>query len=230
MSVNAIILLIGSVFYFVFYMRFSTRTLYVAGLACIWPILAMIGVLEVLKRTGVVHHQEGSWGQAVLLFGWSYIYGASVGPATNTLVCDVSSAALRTKTLAVSRMANDMVNLMQAAAGPYMLGQDKGNMQGLTAFPAVGLISLWLVWTTVRLPEMEGVSQAVLDILFERRTPARQFQREAKRLQIMDVQALDGQVDGPREVVDEILAADVESFFRGGTRDGVITDIGHFVE
>lgn len=92
-------------------------------------------------------------------------------------------------------MANDMVNLMQSAAGPYMLGQDKGNLQGLTAFPAVGLISIWVVWAIVRLPEMRNIPQAVADILFDRRIPSRKFQREAKRLQVMDAQAMDGQVD-----------------------------------
>jgi hypothetical protein len=107
----------------------------------------------------------------------------------------VSSAALRTKTLSLSRMANDMVNLVQSAAGPYMLGQDKGNLQGLTAFPAVGLISIWIVWAAMRLPEMKGIPQAVADILFDRRIPCRRFQREAKRLQFMDAQAMDGQVD-----------------------------------
>ncbi|CAK7225110.1 hypothetical protein SCUCBS95973_005748 [Sporothrix curviconia] len=214
---NAIILLLGSLCYFVFYARFSTRTLYVAGLACIWPVLAMIGTLEVLKRTGI--------GQAALLFGWSFLYGATVGPSTNTIVCNVSSAALRTKTLAFSRMANDMANLVQAAAGPYMLGQDKANMQGLTAFPAVGLISIWLVWTLVRLPEMKGIPQAIMDILFERRVPARRFQREAKRLQIMDAQALDGQVDGARDVVGAILAADVEAAgLEEATREGVVAE------
>ncbi|CAK7202066.1 hypothetical protein SEUCBS139899_004786 [Sporothrix eucalyptigena] len=143
-----------------------------------------------------------------LLFGWSFLYGATVGPSTNTIVCDVSSAALRTKTLALSRMANDMANLIQAAAGPYMLGQDMGNMQGLTAFPAVGLITVWLVWAMMRLPEMKDIPQAILDILFERRVPAHRFQREAKRLEIMDAQALDGQVDGARGVVVDTGAAD----------------------
>lgn len=76
-----------------------------------------------------------------------------------------------------------------------MLGQDKGNLQGLTAFPAVGLVSIWLVWTFFRLPEMKGIPQAVADILFDRRIPARRFQREAKRLQVMDAQIVDGHVD-----------------------------------
>ncbi|KIH92509.1 hypothetical protein SPBR_02474 [Sporothrix brasiliensis 5110] len=181
---NAIILLLGSMCYFIFYTRLSTRTMYLGGLVCIWP------------------------GQAVLLFGWSFLYGATVGPSTNTIVCDVSSAALRTKTLSLSRMANDMVSLMQSAAGPYMLGHDKGNLQGLTAFPAVGLISIWIIWASVRLPEMKNIPQAVADVLFARRIPARRFQREANRLQVMDGQVVDGQVDavmgvgGPGVVVE----------------------------
>ncbi|CAK7274728.1 hypothetical protein SEPCBS57363_006309 [Sporothrix epigloea] len=197
---NAIILLVGSLCYFVFYTRLSTRTLYVAGL-----------------------------GQAALLFGWSFLYGATIGPATNTIVCDVSSAALRTKTLAFSRMASDMFSLVQASAGPYMLGQDKANLQGLTAFPAVGLISIWLLWSMVRLPEMKGIPQAVLDLLFERRIPARRFQREAKRLWIMDTHALDGQVDGATTAAGAMLAANVEAEYADAAGDGIFAEADHFV-
>jgi MFS transporter, SP family, general alpha glucoside:H+ symporter len=59
-SVNAIILLMGSVCYFIFCARLSTRTLYVGGIVCILPVLAMIGILEVLKRHTVINHQGGS--------------------------------------------------------------------------------------------------------------------------------------------------------------------------
>lgn len=106
-------------------------------------------------------------------------------------------------------MANDMVNLMQSAAGPYMLGQDKGNLQGLTAFPAVGLISIWIVWATVRLPEMKGIPQAVADILFDRRIPSQRFQREAKRLQVMNAEMVDGQVDAVSGIAGAGLVVEV---------------------
>ena len=89
-----------------------------------------------------------------------------------------------------------MVNLMQAAAGPYMLSQDKGNLQGFTAFPAVGLVTVWIVWAMMRLPETKGIPQSIVDALFERRIPTRRFQIEAKRLLIMD-----GQADGVSGVV-----------------------------
>lgn len=89
-----------------------------------------------------------------------------------------------------------MVNLMQAAAGPYMLGQDKGNLQGFTAFPAVGLVTVWIAWAMIRLPETKGIPQGIVDTLFERGTSARMFHSEAKQLRVMN-----GQVDGAPGVV-----------------------------
>lgn len=59
-AVNAIILLMGSICYFIFYTRLSTRTMYLGGLVCIWPVLSMIGILEVLKRRAVINHIGGS--------------------------------------------------------------------------------------------------------------------------------------------------------------------------
>ncbi len=95
----------------------------------------------------------------------------------------MSSAALRTKVLALSRMANDMFNLVQAAAGPYMLGSDKANLQGFTAFPALGLVTVWIVWSVLRLPDTDGFPQGIVDELFERHVPARRFQIEATRIE-----------------------------------------------
>ncbi|OAA65604.1 major facilitator superfamily transporter maltose permease [Niveomyces insectorum RCEF 264] len=165
---NAIVLLSGNVLYFLLHIRLSVRTVYVSGLVFIWPVLLLIGVLEALKRSGAIHHQVG----------------ATIGPATNTIVCGVSSAALRTKTLALSRMANDLVNLAQAAAGPYMLSQENGNLQGFAAFPATGLVAIWIFWAFIRFPETKGISQDIVDDLFQRSVPARKFKTEA-RLQLL---------------------------------------------
>ncbi len=182
-AVNSLVLLGGSLLYFAIHTWLSLRSVYMLGLTVAVPVLSIIGLLELLSRTGVVGAgSHVSWGQAGLVFVWSFVYGATLGPAANTIACGVSASTLRPKTLALSRIAYDLLNLVQAAAGPYMLDPHAGNLQGFAALPAATFAALWLLWCFFRLPDMEGLSAAVLDHLFRSGVPARRFPDEAARL------------------------------------------------
>jgi len=89
---------------------------------------------------------------------------------------------LRPKTLALARCVYDVLSFIQAAAGPYMLDPRFGNLEGFTALPAAGFTALLLTWSFFRLPEIEGIPAPLLDVLFQARTPARQFPEQAARL------------------------------------------------
>lgn len=108
--------------------------------------------------------------------------GATLGPATTTIVCGVSASMLRPKTLALARCAYDLLSFVQAAAGPYMLDPRFGNLEGFTAFPAAGCTAALLVWSFFRLPKIDGIPAPLLDVLFARRVPARQFADQAAEL------------------------------------------------
>jgi len=121
------------------------------------------------------------------------LIGATLGPVTNTIVCDVSASTLRSKTIALSRAVYDALSLVQAAAGPYMLDSAHGNMNGYTALPAARFTVLWLLWAVLRLPEMDGMSTQVLDHLFDAGVPARRFVDQAARLDLGLELVVDGE-------------------------------------
>jgi len=77
LAVASLILLVGSTTYYLLHARLSFRSIYVLGLAAMFPALCMIGLLEALKRKGVVLAGAVPWGQASLIFVLSLLYGGS---------------------------------------------------------------------------------------------------------------------------------------------------------
>ncbi len=64
---------------------------------------------------------------------------------------------------------------MFTVAMPYMLNSDEADWRGKAGF-LFGAISLvCLVWCFFRIPESRGRTFEELDILFERKVPARKF-------------------------------------------------------
>lgn len=115
--------------------------------------------------------------------------GATLSLSPNTVACAVSASNLRTKTLVLSRIASDATNLVQAAAGPYMLSVKYGNLQGYAAFPATAAVVLWITWAVFRLPKTDGIPQRIIDHLFQEGVSARRFGPEAERLQEWEASA-----------------------------------------
>ena len=60
---------------------------------------------------------------------------------------------------------------------PYMITPDGANMQGKLGFFFGGLAALCFVWAHFRVPETMGRTYEELDLLFERKVPARSFRK-----------------------------------------------------
>lgn len=175
--------LAGQLTYFALHAFITFRAIYIGGLCLICPILTAIGIVEILGMKGQIHDPRTvMWIQAGLLFAWSFVYGATLGPATSAIVCDTSASTLRAKTIALSRSSYDFANLIQTAIGPIMVHPHYANMRGLVAFPAAGFTMIWLVWSLLRLPEMEGIDPEVVDFLFEKQVPSTKFSEQASRV------------------------------------------------
>lgn len=147
------------------------RTVYLAGLAGMIPVLFCIGFLSF----GASYNDAIPWAQSVLLLIWFAIYGLTIGPVPFILCSEISSSKLRTKTISISRGACYIMFVLSTICGPYMLNPGNGNLKGKTAFPASGCCIVLLIWAFFRLPESKNRTFAELDVLFARKVPARNF-------------------------------------------------------
>lgn len=116
-------------------------------------------------------------------------------------------------------MLSDATNLVQAAAGPYMLSVEYGNMQGFAAFPAMTAVAIWATWAFFRLPRTDGIPQRVIDHLFQTGVSARRFGREAERLQQWEEDGNNGESGSSRDEFDaQMVERSVAQFGHEGSR------------
>ncbi|KAL1863974.1 hypothetical protein Daus18300_007939 [Diaporthe australafricana] len=116
------------------------------------------------------------WAMASMMDIWTFIYQMTVGPICFVIISEISATRLRTKTIAIGTAVQAAASIIFTVAVPYMLNSDEGNWGGKTGFLFGGISFLCLIWCYFRLPESRGRTYEELDILFQRRVPAREFE------------------------------------------------------
>ncbi|KAJ5762492.1 uncharacterized protein N7511_005874 [Penicillium nucicola] len=161
---------VGTLSSWVMMTYFGRRTLYVGGLFLLTVVLLVIGFVSIAPSTPAI-----SWATGSMLLVYTFIYDSTVGPVCFSLVSEMPSSRLRTKSIVVARNVYNVLNLVTGIIIPYMLNVDAWNWRGKSGFFWGALCILCLVWAFFRLPEPKGRSYAELDVLFENRVPTRQF-------------------------------------------------------
>ncbi|CDM36423.1 hypothetical protein DTO006G1_9520 [Penicillium roqueforti] len=161
---------VGTFSSWLFMTYFGRRTLYVGGLAILAVILFVIGFASVAPATTSL-----SWATGSMLLVYTFVYDSTIGPVCFSLVSEMPSSRLRTKTVVLARNVYNVLNLVTGIIIPYMLNVDAWNWRGKSGFFWGGLCILCLVWSFFRLPEPKGRSYAELDVLFENKVRTREF-------------------------------------------------------
>ncbi|KAF4634630.1 hypothetical protein G7Y89_g3487 [Cudoniella acicularis] len=145
------------------------RTLYVHGLAMLTLILLCIGLTSISTAKGA------SWGIGSLLLVYTFVYDITVGPVCYSLVAEIPSTRLKTKSIVLARSVYNVMGIINGVIVPYMLNPTAWNWKGKAGFFWAGMCFLCFTWTYFRLPEPRGRTYGELDILFERDISARKF-------------------------------------------------------
>lgn len=115
------------------------------------------------------------WAQATLMDIWTFIYQMTVGPICFVIISEISATRLRGKTIAIATAVQAFASIIFTVAMPYMLNSDQANWRGKAGFLFGGVSLVCCVWCFLRIPESSGRTFEELDILFERKVPARHF-------------------------------------------------------
>ncbi|KAJ3544955.1 hypothetical protein NM208_g2757 [Fusarium decemcellulare] len=175
---NYSIAFVGTVLSWIMITRYGRRTIYIAGLTAMLPIMFTIGFLDLAPAKSSVR-----WAQAAILLVWFFIYSLSIGPIPFAIGTEVGAVRLRTKTISLSRNTWYLLNIINTIVAPYMLNPANANLKGKAAFlPGSLTVCMW-IWAFFRLPETKGLTPETLDHLFGNRVPTRKFQEEAKKYQ-----------------------------------------------
>ncbi|KAG9252199.1 alpha glucoside transporter [Emericellopsis atlantica] len=150
------------------------RTMYLYGLIFMFVILIVVGCIGIPAQ-----NEARSWAIGSLLIVMLFFFQLSLGPACYSLVAEMPSTRLRTKTVALARAAYNIAGLATGFLMPQMIGRNAWDWGAKTAFFWAGITLLCGIWVFFRLPEPKGLTYAELDLLFEHRVSARKFGPEA---------------------------------------------------
>ncbi|EED14330.1 maltose permease, putative [Talaromyces stipitatus ATCC 10500] len=145
----------------------------------IFAVSFMVTVLFIVALISFAHDYTTNysyrWAQATLLIILQFVWQATLGPLTYVVVCETPSTKLRSKTLAIATSIDALTGLVTTVIGPYLLNPGAANAGAKIEFLYGGISVFSLIWCIFRLPETKGRTFEELDILFERRVPARKF-------------------------------------------------------
>ncbi|KAK4092215.1 hypothetical protein Purlil1_3468 [Purpureocillium lilacinum] len=150
---------------------FGRRTLYLGGQLLMCGLLLTIGCVAFAGRENVA----AQWAIGSLLLVYTFTYDATVGPVCYSLVSELTSTRLRTKSVVLARNMYNIVGIATNIITPLMLNPTAWNWGAKSGFFWAGTCFVCAVWTFFRLPEPKGRTYGELDILFENRVSARKF-------------------------------------------------------
>lgn len=181
-----------------FLMRwFGRRTLYFGGQVILCSLLLIMGFSSLAGDD----NKSASWAIGSMLLIYTFIYDSTVGPVCYSLVAELPSTRLRTKTVVLARNMYNITGISTNILTPRMLNRTAWNWGAKSAFFFAGTCFLCGLWTFFRLPEPKGRTYGELEVLFERGIPARKFAKA--------VVTPDEVFGGSREHLDEKRDAEV---------------------
>ncbi|OAQ58889.1 maltose permease [Pochonia chlamydosporia 170] len=146
---------------YIFGLSFMVATLFTVALLCFAPNYAT--------------DTSFRWAQATLLIVLQFIWQMTLGPLTYVVVCETPSTKLRSKTIAIATVIDALTGLVTSVIGPYLLNPGAAGIGAKIEFLYGGISVCSLIWCIFRMPETKGRTYEELDIMFERKIPARQF-------------------------------------------------------
>ncbi|KAM5352975.1 hypothetical protein ACJ41O_005697 [Fusarium nematophilum] len=149
--------------------KVGRRKIHFSGLCCQLILLVIVGSLSFSKDNGSV------WAIGAMLIVFTFVYDFTVGPVTYSLVSELSSTRLKAKTIVMARAAYNASNIFVNVMTNYQLSSTAWNWGARTAYFWAGTCLVSAIWVFFRLPEPKDRTYAELDVLFEKKVPARKF-------------------------------------------------------
>lgn len=137
------------------------RTIDIGGLSMLFLVLMAVGF------SSLAHSTAANYATGSLLLVFTLFYDITVGSVCFSIVAEIPSSRLRTKTSVFARIAYNIQGTINNVITPDMINPTYWNWKGKAGFFWAGLCFICLVWSYFRLPEPKGRIYAELDILFD---------------------------------------------------------------
>ncbi|KZO98348.1 maltose permease [Calocera viscosa TUFC12733] len=145
------------------------RTLFFWGMIACTVDCLLLGICSVVPGQGAL------WGQAAFTMIYMLAYQSGIGPVGYCVYAEISSAQLRSKTIAWGVMVNQVFAGVVQVINPYLINPNEANLEGKVGWIFGGIGVFGTIYTWFFIPETKGRTVDEIDELFERRISARDF-------------------------------------------------------
>ncbi|KAG1729525.1 maltose permease, partial [Suillus paluster] len=159
--------IVGNLLTFYTVNRFGRRFIFFWGMLSCTTVLLLIGFIS------ISHSQSARWTVAAFTIIYNFVYQTGIGPLGYVIFAEVSSAKLRSKTVALGIWVNSLCGMVVNIVVP--VNPDQANLGGYVGFIFGGLAFAGTIWTWYFIPETKNRTVDELDVLFEQHVPARHF-------------------------------------------------------
>ncbi|KAF1980283.1 general substrate transporter [Bimuria novae-zelandiae CBS 107.79] len=149
---------------------FGRRTIYLWGTATNFTFLVLLGICASIKQNSSTNYAQACLGVII-----SFVYAGTLGPITYSIIAETSSVRLRALSTGVGRGAYYVAEIPMIFLASYMLNPTGGNMAGKCGYVWGGTAAVCYVLAFFFLPELKDRSYREVDIMFNRKLPARKF-------------------------------------------------------
>ncbi|KAL7419465.1 hypothetical protein Q5752_006303 [Cryptotrichosporon argae] len=148
------------------------RALYLYGLVGLCATLFVMGFLGLVPAA---HKEQAALATGGVMIIWAAFYQLTIGTVCYSLVAEISTRKLQIKTIVLGRNLFNITGIVSSVLTPYMVNPTAWDWSNYAGFFWGGSCFLCVVYTYFRVPSPDGKSFAEIDMLFERRVPARKF-------------------------------------------------------
>ncbi|KAH0834933.1 general substrate transporter [Lanmaoa asiatica] len=161
---------VGNLLTFYTVNRYGRRFIFNWGMVACTVILLLIGFIWIGNT-----NQNAKWAVSAFTIIYNFVYQTSIGPLGYVIFAEVSSAKLRSKTVGIGIWTNSLCGMIANIVIPYLVNPDEANLGGYVGFIFGGLAFAGTIWAYFFIPETRGRTVDELDLLYEKRVPARHF-------------------------------------------------------
>jgi SP family general alpha glucoside:H+ symporter-like MFS transporter len=149
---------------------FGRRTIYLWGTAFNCVMLMLLGVCASVRQSTQTNYAQACLGVII-----SFVYAGTLGPISYTIIAETSSVRLRALSTGVGRAAYYVAEIPMIYLASRMLNSTGWNLAGKCGYVWGGTAAVCWIASYFFLPELKHRSYREADILFNRKTPAREF-------------------------------------------------------
>ncbi|KAK7420750.1 hypothetical protein QQX98_002554 [Neonectria punicea] len=164
--------------------KLGRRTLLLIGVTFMSSTTMLIGFLGIpnMDKNSNIAYGIGS----ILLIEY-FVFFITIGPIIYTIVTEIPSNFLRTKSVVLARAWYNVGVLVYGQLVPRMIQKASWNWGPKSGFFYGGIMAIGLVWAYFRLPETKNRTFAEIDILFKNKVAARDFEKKKVNLDTQTV-------------------------------------------